>query len=225
MLQIFQHDQRSKHASTLSHRMRWKGCLEVSSPVSWWSWAPCTARASCYEPFPIKIWTSASMEIPESFWVTCFRAHPRTLGNIFMCNQRDPALLHALSAGSEDSQALGNTLSLLILLPSWWDTPCLGLHTTAIFQSHFLGLHSHLCQPALSYQYNLAAKYQSSGTFRVKKKEKKQVNYQFPPITQITQLCHIFSLQTLSSPDIPPFMLTPHSQEDGKLSVRRVVCP
>lgn len=148
------------------------------------------------------------MEIPESFWVTCFRAHPRTLGNIFMCNQRDPALLHALSAGSEDSQALGHTE--FTHPPSFLVRhSLLGVTHHSHLPGTFLGLHSHLCQPALSYQYNLAANYQSSCTFRVKKKEKKQVNYQFPPITQITQLCHIFSLQTLSSPDIPPFVLTP----------------
>lgn len=147
----------TRGANTPPHfHVEWDGRDAWRSPVQSPGEAglPAQQGPAALSLFPIKIWISASMEIPESFWVTCFRAHPCTLGNIFMCNQQDPAFLHALSAGSEDSQALGHTLGLLILLPCWWDTPCLGLHTTAIFQSHFLGLHSHLCQPALSYQYN-----------------------------------------------------------------------
>lgn len=73
------------------HSLGWKGFLEVSSPISW---------SGCSEPFPAKIWKPASMEIPESFWVTCLSLPTHILGNIWVCNQWQCALLHVLTAGS-----------------------------------------------------------------------------------------------------------------------------
>lgn len=142
--------------------------------------------------------------------MTCFRAHPSTLGNILMCNHQDPALLHALSAGSEDSQALGT----------------LWIYSSSSLPGEILCLlgftqHSHLPVTLLRASFSsVPTSFNSTTWLQIihhpvlsePKRDKKQVNCQFPPITQITQLCHIFFLQSLPIPDIPPFVLTPQSR-------------
>lgn len=112
----------SPHWVHFSRSMRWKGCLEVSGLISCWSWTPCTAKGQV-------LWTFSNQNLnvcqhgnSRVFLGDLFQSSPTHTGNILMCNQWDPALLHALSAGSEESQPLGHTLELLILFPSCWDT-------------------------------------------------------------------------------------------------------
>lgn len=240
------------------HSLGWKGFLEVSSPISW---------SGCSEPFPAKIWKPASMEIPESFWVTCLSLPTHWETSEFVTSDSVPCCMSwllVLALGlcvSEDSQALGhwsiqfiwlylsNIIHLFLPFPPL-SVAAFALSTAYIyftpqhsyfysgfthpsslagemlslpgftqhFPNHIYRLHSPLCHPVANYQYNLTAN-KDSYSSRAKKNPKWNANFHLWPKSHNC----VISFPRIPYPALPflPLWLTPHSQQDDKLFVRR----